>query len=588
MLAGKFDPDAFFRRPDAVAVLAHESEIFGLLRRSLDLPTQWAALVTRTTSDHVVVRPGKTVENDGVTEVLFARITPIDIYLTEDGIISEDRFQCMAELRLRVSLIPERAELQSFRNSILGSHRVAASRTLCEYFQPEVRKALADFASGQQAATLVDASAAERLAAALTDALAGPCFSAGLRLEGAPRVSFTSSALVEVRTTEEKAAQSRREHDAARQLEQARERAQDKHLEHVNTLLARLSEMAKASPDADLPDLIRTFSEQQRGELYEALFAAQAPAKKTRWIVVAAGDELMFFDPTDLESPHRRLRIEGAAGAVRSIQMVDAGDGKSAMLIGGATGVYRLPIDHVEPDATWLVDDVGPVRGGFNSATIVGDRLFATHSEIGLCEWDVRDGGRMRRRFEAETAGARAVRGVVAFDGHVYFAVDDRVLRWSAADEASHPDAIYTGSAATITAVCPTPAGPFAGNSDGHVLHWSNGRTDAPQRLHAGGDRPAESIRIVGSGGLTRVFFVDTSLYVYARVLGDSFTCRYEAGGQTLRRVEVAEDVIVATNDLRDRIICWHPNEPARPFANVGVAQMTGRSVQDVCLLPAV
>ena len=71
-------------------------------------------------------------------------------------------------------------------------------------------------------------------------------------------------------------------------------------------------------------------------------------------------------------------------------------------------------------------------------------------------------------------------------------------------------------------------------------------------------------------------------------MLGDSFTCRYEAGGQTLRRVEVAEDVIVATNDLRDRIICWHPNEPARPYANVGVAQMTGRSVQDVCLLPAV
>jgi hypothetical protein len=83
-----------------------------------------------------------------------------------------------------------------------------------------------------------------------------------------------------------------------------------------------------------------------------------------------------------------------------------------------------------------------------------------------------------------------------------------------------------------------------------------------------------------------RLVFTDTSPQVHARLLGDNFTCRYEAGGQTLRRVEVAPDMLIATNDLRDRLIVWTPGNPAKPIATIGIARLTGRSVQDVCLVP--
>jgi hypothetical protein len=105
--------------------------------------------------------------------------------------------------------------------------------------------------------------------------------------------------------------------------------------------------------------------------------------------------------------------------------------------------------------------------------------------------------------------------------------------------------------------------------------------------VHSGSRRPAESIHLLTAGGITRLFFTDTTLAVHARVIGDTFTCRYEAGGQTLRRVEVAPDLLVATNEVRDRLIHWSPGKPAAPAGTISVARQTGHSVQDVCLLPA-
>ena len=77
----------------------------------------------------------------------------------------------------------------------------------------------------------------------------------------------------------------------------------------------------------------------------------------------------------------------------------------------------------------------------------------------------------------------------------------------------------------------------------------------------------------------------DTSLCVRAQVLGDSFICRYEAGGQTLRRVEVADDLLVATNDLRDRLFCWTPGKPANPKVTIPISRISRQSVQDFCLV---
>ena len=585
MVAAKFDPQLFFQRADNVALLVSASEIFSLLNRSLDLPAQWAALVRRETGDQAVISAGGVVKDDDLEDILFVRVTPVEVALREEAITSHDRFRCSVQARLRISLVAERGELISFLDHVVGSHRVVQVAGLGKYLEPAVRTAIARVAADRDAARLVDGHCADELSTAVSQALEPLLFSAGMILEAAPIVRFESKTVREVQATQQKAARRKAEHDAARQVQLARERAQSDHLDHVAKLLTRLESMAAASPDVELPELIRTFSEKERGELYDAMFETECAGSTTQWIVVAAGDELLFFDPTNIETTYRRLSVAGGAGPVRSIQSVDGADGLPVLLLGAAKGVYRWPIDRTEADLTFVATDAPDVQGGFNSVTAVGDRVFASHSELGLCEWCVDAPTKPRMRFESMTQDAKAVRGVCTFNGELYCAIDDRVIRWPIDDTEDRPSRVYAGSMTTLTAICPTADGLFAGTGEGDVLLWPNDRDTRPDRIHTGTQRAAESIWYVSTGGVKRLIYTDTSLHVHARVLGDNYACRYEAGGQTLRRIEIAPDLLVATNDLRDRLICWTPGRPAQPSGVIGVSRLTGRSVQDVCLV---
>lgn len=586
MSTAKFDPHNFFVHADHVALHAGSSELFGFMRASISLPPQWAALVSRTTGDFSVVRPGGTVRGDDAASVLFVRVSPLEILINEEDLAALDRFQCRAQVRLRIGVMPERMELRTFYTSILGSRRVAKGEAIARYLQPGLRDALVAVAARHAAAALTDGGASEAVRKAVSDAVNGACFSAGLTLHAPPTIQFQSDALRQVRETEQEALRRRAEHEARRQVQEALERAQAEHLDHLSGLLTRLRDLAAASPDVALPELLRSFDEKQRGELYEAFFAAEQPASHTRWIVVAAGDELLYFDPAQTERPARRLTVSGPAGPVRSIQTTHDENNRVVLLLGAATGVYRVPIDHAEPDLILLVPAAPPVRGGFNAVACVDDRVLASHSELGLFDWRISEPNAPARLFESLTRQAKAIRQMVAFGNYLYASVDDRIIRWMRHVQAGAPERMFTGSSSTITALCPTADGVYAGNSDGDVLYWPADGIDDPERINRGSGRAVESAWLLEREGVRRIVYTDTSLRVHARVIGDAFSCGYEAGGQTLRRVEVAPDLIVATNDLRDRLLCWSPNDPARPKATIGVSSICGRSIQDACLVP--
>lgn len=586
MMTQKFNPETFFRQPDTVAAVVAAAELFGLLKRSLDLPPAWTALVRRATGDHVLVKPGNLVESTGAEEVLFARTTPVQLELSETEVTTGDRFQCEAQVELTLRLIPERSELLSFGKTVLGSERVATVATLKRQVQPAVRNALVEVAGNHEAKAVVDGDANEALAAALTEALKGPCFAAGLALEGKPRFRFLSDTYRQVRRSEQDAARRQREHEAARQVQEALKNAQREHLDHLAELLKKLKAEAADAPQAELGDLIRTFSERQRGELYQALFAFEPTGPRTAWILVATSTELVFFDPADLTAPKRRLTIAGPAGPVRSVQTGHNPEGQLVILLGGATGIYELLPDRVEPTRTFLVTDAPAVRGGFNSVTWIGSRLVGAHSELGLIEWPCEDPTAGQPRFENETRSAKSVRGVQGFDDYLYCSIDERIVRWLADGTDDAPERVFQAAGGRVTALCPTPDGLFAGNSLGQVAHWPNTNDAGPRLIHVGIGKPAESVVLTSTSGVRRLLYTDGSPYVYARVLGDSFTCRYESGGQALRRVEVAGDLLVATNDLRDRLLCWKPGSPDRPYATVPVGALCGHSIQDICLVP--
>ncbi len=88
MAGAKFDPRLFFQQADNVALHVPAAELFGLLRRSLDLPAQWAALARRSSGAHEVVPASGSVSGTDLDDVLFVRVTPIEVAFEEVGLVT--------------------------------------------------------------------------------------------------------------------------------------------------------------------------------------------------------------------------------------------------------------------------------------------------------------------------------------------------------------------------------------------------------------------------------------------------------------------------------------------------------------------
>jgi len=581
----KFHPDHTFSDPDRVAVAVPGSEVFGLIRRRLNLPSQWAALVHLDEGGTRVAPSGGIVEAADADDVLFVRTTPIPVVLQVDSVAAADGYLGRFSVRFHVSIIAEPGELQAFEQRVVGSAGQVNAPAVRQWFEPAVRRACQSVALRMGAAALTDVSRSGDVSAAVADEVRAACFQAGLTLLDAPNVGFASDAYDRVRAVDQDAALRRREHEASQQLRDALQAARQEHLDRLAGTLARLKAMAEASPDVGLPVLMRTFAEQERSDLYEALFATAAAQERTRTIVVATATQLLYFDPDSPGEPGRRVDIAGAAGPVRSVQWIRQLGDRGTLVLGASSGVYLMDVEASAPWRTLPVREARDVRGGFNGAAFGGGQIFASHSELGIVRWSVECDGPGEPLFKSMTQPARAIRGIQVFDEHAYGAIDDRIIAWPLGGDASAPARVYTGSRATITAVCASPAGMYAGNSAGEVLHWEGLDTSRPSVIHAGGQRGVESVWLMSAGGVQRLIYTDTSLCVYSRVMGDTFACRYEASGQTLRRVDVAADLITATNDLRDRLLHWRPGRPAEPYAMTHVGRLTGHSVQDVCLV---
>ena len=59
-----------------------------------------------------------------------------------DGLASNDGYQCQATVDLRVSVIPETGDIESFQRQVLGSHRVVQVEALGRYLEPGIHRGL--------------------------------------------------------------------------------------------------------------------------------------------------------------------------------------------------------------------------------------------------------------------------------------------------------------------------------------------------------------------------------------------------------------------------------------------------------------
>jgi hypothetical protein len=581
-MATKFEISSFLGDERLVARRAAAGDVFSFLTRSLVLPPDCAAMVWPEVGSPRVVGPGSMIEADGAVRVMFVRRSPFTLGYNFDRLSTADGFELSASVGLQVRVVAERTELAGFCDRLMGSAATVTLDALQSHCAEAVHAAVVAFAKARNAADLLSPQTWPEFDAILEDSFKPVGFASGLELLGDVRITTASKDFA--RAAEAQRVQKLRADRIAaeQQLRELSSDARRQRLTELADTLDRLQEMAEKNKGSSLVELIRAFDPLQRGGLYQALLARQGGASQSHAILIVAGDELLWFDPASPGKPTRRLSLASDAGPLRSVH-ASSWEGKSVVLVGAKRGVHLLRTEQ-DPRLTFMFDVDRPLRGGVNAAAVIGERLLATHSEVGLIEWALRKTDHFDLPRAELFITAKSVRDLRTDDkGTAWMAVDRRVVGIGAEAEA---EPIVMNAPASVTAMTLAGGWVYGGLESGQIVAW---RMDSPEIMDS--LRPAcgnavESIGFLEGGGVPRLLIADRRPHLEMMIPGESVSTKY-AAGQAMRWGLSAGPWIAGINDRRDQLVIWGIEDPAEPTAVISIGQLCGHSVQDAACLTA-
>jgi len=553
-------------------------------RAGLRLPMHCAALVTGEAMPTRVASGGEPIARNGLRELLVFATGRVPITWSVDGLTSSDGYGCTAEIAIEIAVIAEASELLSLRRRLLDRPGVLTSVQIADVFRSRVTEVVRQNVELTTAAELVGGKAEAKVGAAISEALQPDLFASGLSLGRVVRVQIASSTYAAVRTEEQRAGILKRQADTDLELRKAALAARQLQVAGLESMLQKLMQLAQAQPGVTLRELIRTFDPAQRGELYAGLLSASQPTGRPQFAVVVAGHELFWFDPAEPREPVRRIAIDSALGALRSVRLQRLTDGP-AILVGAARGVHWLNANG-DVIRSYVFEPSRPLRGGVNAAAIVGDRVLATHSEVGLISWPRGDATSATFALADVTRGASTVRDVRAdIDGAAWFAVGPAVIAWKPGDAAPTAQRHLPGRVESLLVGDTLVA---AGLDDGRVLTWPRvlaDRSEARMIRPPTGDG-VHSLGLIHASGIDRLLVADGRPLLDLLVADDTYRVEYQAP-EPVRWGWAAPDIVVGASERRDRLFVWPTREPSAPAATIQVGRLCGHSIQDALLIPA-
>lgn len=635
------DLETFARDPRLVAVRLDAAEVFGLLVRQAALPPDCAALVTTDDRSKRFEPAGAEVDGRNVRDMVVVRDRPAQVTIDVLSAASADGFDCDARLSLSVAVVPRQSDIEDFCRVILGASRRADEQRLTLYLRDAVERSAFEFIRTQPAEALIESRADAAFAAALIAALQPIAFSAGLSIGRHIAIAVVSPAFEAARRTRRDAEQRRRQIAVEEELRSAAAASQRLHVEELSTLLQRLDALARERPGVSVADLIRTFDPRERGSLYRQLLSRGVSSRRTAAIAVVAGHELLLFSPNDGSLLWRR-EFAGALGPLRSVR--SAADGRT-LLIGAATGVYVCAAAD-DRAAAYPLTPPRKLRGGVNSAVLLGEEIYATHSEVGVLRWMVGTETAAEVVLQEQTAGATSIRDIqVDSEGTLWFASGDRVVGWSpgaprealatrvrfdqpgsaAAASGGMPLVSYgpagspaasvaipaaaaatsagglspssaggslvsvgsiagSGGAPRVESVCIANGQVYCGTSDGRVLTWACRAPQTPRVLLSGEAGRIESVQWLSAAGIDRLLVAAQRPAAWMLTLDDVSRIEYR-GEEPLRWAAAADDWVMAVTDRRDRLCLWRPWAPEQIERTIFVGRQVGHSIQDAAVL---
>lgn len=542
------------------------------------IPDGWMALVESLDGKRRYVPAGDEPRAAAEDSVALVRnrdiVTPLALrdVATEDGHTISGA--CDVLLRWRA----EPDELAALRKSLLDGQRLTLPRLAERFAEGGARTAFAAFVRERNAADLLESDPRPTLLQHLRDSLKRFCFDTGVEIVRVAKLDWGSDSFARQRALELEAAQRVERIKAREMVEKAALAATHRKIAGLGGLLEKL-ESAAGESDTQWHELLPALSPNERGQLLENLWRITPDRAKAVYIVAIAGNTCLWLDPANPETVVRQVELPETLGGLRSVTF-DALQG--LLLVGAGQGVWVLDAERGAQQAMLPVPNCPPQRTGFNAAVRAEDRIVATHSALGCWVWRLDDPDSAAPVFEPVDGAPKRICAVTkSGEDRLIFGADNVVRVWLLdADESAELARLDDA----VRALAVDAGGVYAGLSDGTVVRLGSDRAIEPQVVHRVHDA-VESIALRRWNDLLEMVVPHGAAGVLSVYAEQGVTAPLLTANQPLRRVWASDDLVVGLTDRRDRLIVMNANMPERQGFDVPIGQMTGRSVQDACIV---
>ena len=543
------------------------------------IPDKWMGLVERRDGRRWFVPAGEDPKPQRGDKLLLVRNRPITVPLQIAETRAADKHEVSVACEILVRWHAREDELAALRRALPESGELTLDGLAQWVATSDGEAALRQFVRQHPAAKLVHEDVRDALLDLLREALKRLLFTAGMTLERVATCRCSSTSLAREETLRRETAARVERIKSREMVEEAALAATRRRLDDLGGLLDKLKTAAAGDEQMQWHELLPSLSPAERGRLLENLWRVTPDQHTVAAVVVVAGRECVWLDPADPQCVVRRQTLGEDLGGLRSVTFSPE---RGWLLVGAALGVWALDAGDGEVCGRFEALGAEQSRTGFNAAAIAGDKLFATHSQLGAWCWPLDAPEQAEARLTPIGGVPRAIRAATATgDGRVLVSADDRVHILTADGDG---DEILPAAPGMIQCLAVEGQTIYAGTTNGELAALDVDRPDGWTVVHRA-TAAFESIHPRRWSDLLELVIPAGSAGVRGVYSREGVVARLMDTRVAVRRAWACDDLLVALNDYRDRLIVMRPDAPEQTGSEIPVGRMLGHSVQDVCLV---
>lgn len=291
--------------------------------------------------------------------------------------------------------------------------------------------------------------------------------------------------------------------------------------------------------------------------------------------------------------PCYRLELPDELGGGRSIGLTNVGDSPH-LLVGCRKGVALIE-QATKRMAIYPLPEV--TRGGVNAMSVVGEDLYATHSDFGLLRWK----GPLTQaevlfpnliQEHATVNSHSTVRGALLdARGHLLFCAGKTAFSWNFSDPKAEPLPFPTDTDAALIGVVEGPGCLYGADGSGNLHYWKRALPNTRSCIARALGCTAYTLCTVPRGrSMDLVVGAKSSrlLRYHVEVADPENPAEvpYPApGGSTLRLARAAPDLFAATDRSGGTLYLWRRDQPRATPREIAVSSESTRTdIHDFCI----